>query len=93
MPPESKHPGIQSSSVKTMHPEPKRPGVQSPSVQTNSSRAQLFPYADRTVHTKYCFTTVKIKYYNVMIDGQNVFNQLVKNNLKTYDNVSKIVIG
>ena len=28
-----------------------------------------------------------------MIDGQSVFNQLVKNNLKTYDNVSKIVFG
>ena len=28
-----------------------------------------------------------------MIDGQNVFDQLVKNNLRTYDNIRKIATG
>ena len=28
-----------------------------------------------------------------MIDGQNLFNQPVKSNLRTYDNIRKIVIG
>ena len=28
-----------------------------------------------------------------MIDGQNFFNQPVKNNWRTYDNIRKIVIG
>ena len=30
---------------------------------------------DGTVHIKYYFLTVEIKDYNVMIDGQNFFNQ------------------
>ena len=29
--------------------------------------------------------------YNVMIDGRNSFDQLVKSNLKTYDNIGKTV--
>ena len=33
---------------------------------------------DRTVHTKYYLLTVEIKDCNVMIDGQNVFDQPVK---------------
>ena len=28
-----------------------------------------------------------------MIDGQNFFDQLVKNNLRTYDKIQKIAIG
>ena len=35
--------------------------------------------ADRIVHRKYFLPTVEIKDYNVMIDGQNVFDQQVKN--------------
>ena len=34
-----------------------------------------------------------IKYYNVMIDGKNVFVQLVRNNKVTYDNIRKIATG
>ena len=30
---------------------------------------------------------------NVMIDGQNLFDQPVKNNLITYDNIGKITTG
>ena len=41
----------------------------------------------RTVHTKYYFPTVEIQDYNVMIDGQNLFDQPVKYDLTTYDNI------
>ena len=44
---------------------------------------------DRTVHTQYYLPTVQMKYYNVMIDEINFFDQPVKNNL-TYDNIRKI---
>ena len=47
---------------------------------------------DRTVHAKYYLKAVEIKDYNVMMDGQNVFDQLVKNNLRTDDNIRKIAI-
>ena len=35
---------------------------------------------------------MEIKDYNVMIDGQNIFEQPVKNNLRTYNNIRKITI-
>ena len=44
---------------------------------------------DRTAHTKYYLLTVEIKDYNVMIDGQNFFDQPVKNSLITYDNIGQ----
>ena len=44
---------------------------------------------NRTVHKTNDLPTVEIK-YNVMIDGQNFFNQPVKNDLRTYDNIQKI---
>ena len=47
---------------------------------------------DRTVHTKY-LATVEIKDNNLMIDRQNFFTQPVKNNLRTYDKILKIVTG
>ena len=36
---------------------------------------------------------LEIKYYNVVIDEQNFFNQLVKNDLITYIGIRKIAIG
>ena len=45
---------------------------------------------DRTVHTKCYLPTAETKYYNAMIDEQNFFDQPVKNNLRTYDNIQKI---
>ena len=36
----------------------------------------------RTVQTKYYLPTVEIKNYNVMIDGQNFFDQPEKDNLR-----------
>ena len=46
--------------------------------------------ADRTADTKYYLLTVEVNDYNVMVDGQNFFDQSVKNNLETYDNIRKI---
>ena len=34
-----------------------------------------------------------IKDYNVMIAGRNFFDQPIKNDLNTYDNIRKIVTG
>ena len=48
---------------------------------------------DRIVHTKYHPLTVEMKDYNVMINGQNFFNQPVKIKLRTYDNIRKIATG
>ena len=48
---------------------------------------------DNKGHRKYFFPKVEIKDYNVMIDGQNVFYQLVKNDMRTFDNIQKIVTG
>ena len=41
-------------------------------------------------HKQYYLPTVEIKDYNVMIDGRNLFDQPIKNDLKTYDNIIKI---
>ena len=48
---------------------------------------------DRTVHTKCYLPTVEIKDYNVMNDGQNFFDQPVKNDLRTYDKIRKFATG
>ena len=47
----------------------------------------------RESQKQYCFPTVEIKDYNGMIDGRNFFDQPIKNDLKTYDNIRKIVTG
>ena len=44
---------------------------------------------DRTIHRKYYLPTVEIEDY-VMINGQNFFDQPVKNNLRTYNNIKKL---
>ena len=41
----------------------------------------------RENHSKDYIPTVEIKDYNVMIDGRNIFDQPIKNDLKTYDNI------
>ena len=45
---------------------------------------------DRKVHTGYYLIKVEIKDYTVMINGKNFFDQSVKNNIRTYDNIKKI---
>ena len=41
----------------------------------------------------YYLPLAEIVDYNVLIDGPNVFDQPVKNNLTTYDNIWKITTG
>ena len=49
---------------------------------------------DQTISNKrYCIPNVEIKDYNVMIDGKNVFDQPVKNDKVTYENIRKIATG
>ena len=47
----------------------------------------------RTSYKQYYLPVVQIKNYNVVIDGWNLFDQPVTNNLITYDNIQKIPIG
>ena len=44
---------------------------------------------DRTSYKGYYLPPVEIKDYKVVIDGRNIFDQPVKNNLTTYDNIRK----
>ena len=42
---------------------------------------------------QYYLPTVEVKNYNVMIGGRNFFDQPIKNDLKTYDNIRTIATG
>ena len=48
---------------------------------------------DRTSYKRYHLRRLKIKVYNVMIDGHRFFNQLAKNNLRKYDDIIKTATG
>ena len=41
----------------------------------------------RTVLAEYFLPTVETKDYNLMTHGRSLFNQQIKNDLRTYDNV------
>ena len=45
---------------------------------------------DRTSHSTYY---VEIKVYNIMINGENFFDQPIKDNKVTYENIRKIATG
>ena len=47
----------------------------------------------RESHSTYYLPKVEIKYYNVMIDGKNVFDQPINSMAETYENIRKITIG
>ena len=47
----------------------------------------------RTSSKRYYLPNVEIKDYNVMIDGKNFFDQPVKNDKVTYENIRKIATG
>ena len=49
--------------------------------------------AQRTSNKKYYLPNVEIKDCNVMIDGKNFFDQLVKNDNVMYENIRKIATG
>ena len=48
---------------------------------------------DRTSNEQYYLPTVEMKDYNIMINGENFFDQPIKNNKVTYDNIRKIATG
>ena len=48
---------------------------------------------DRTSHSTYYLPKVEIKDCNVMIDGENVFDQPINSMTKTYKNIRKIATG
>ena len=45
--------------------------------------------AQRKVHSGYYLTNVEIRNYNVMINGENFFDQPMKDNKVTYENIRK----
>ena len=44
-------------------------------------------------HKQYNLPTVEIKDYNVMINGRNFFDQPIKDDFKTFDDMRKISTG
>ena len=48
---------------------------------------------DRTSDDEYYLPTVEIKDYNIVINGENFFDQPIKNNKVTYENIRKIATG
>ena len=49
--------------------------------------------AQRTSHSGYYLPNVEIKDYKIMINGENFFDQPIKNNKVTYKNIRKIATG
>ena len=49
--------------------------------------------AQRTSNKRYYLPNVEIKDYNAMIDGKNFFDQPVKNDKVTYENIRKVATG
>ena len=47
----------------------------------------------RTSHSSYYLPKVGIKDYNIMINGENLFDQPIKNNKVAYENIRKIATG
>ena len=47
---------------------------------------------NRTSSDEYYLPTVEIKDYNILINGENVFDLPIKNNKVTYENIRKIAI-
>ena len=45
---------------------------------------------DRATRRGYYLPKVKVKDYNVMINGTQFFDQSINNNTKTYENIRKI---
>ena len=47
----------------------------------------------RTSHTAPYLPKLEIKSYNVMINGENLFDQPIRDNKVTYENIRKIATG
>ena len=50
-------------------------------------------YVNRKWYTKYYLLRLEIKDYHFVIDGQSLFDQSLKNNLRTYVNIWKFPTG
>ena len=48
---------------------------------------------NRTSHNTYHLPTVEIKDYNIIINGEKFFDQPIKDNKVTYENIRKITMG
>ena len=60
------------------------------------NRLFVLSFEDKNVqesYKRYFLPTVEIKDYNVMINGRNFFDQPVKSDLRTSDNIRKIATG
>ena len=60
------------------------------------NRLYLLAFEDdgqRTAHDSYYLPIVEMKDYNIMINGEKFFDQPIKNNKVTYENIRKIAIG
>ena len=56
----------------------------------------VLSFEDSTVresYKQYFLPSLEVKDYNVRINGRDLFDQSVKNDLRTYDNILKITIG
>ena len=47
----------------------------------------------RTSHSDYYFPKVMLKYYNIIINGKNFFDQPINNDKITYENIRKLCTG
>ena len=57
-----------------------------------ASRLFILSFEDNSVgtgHTGYCFLKVEVKDYNIKIYVRNLFDQSVKNDIRTYENIRK----
>ena len=48
---------------------------------------------NRKSHSTYYLPKVEVKYYNVMTDGKNFFDQPINSDIRTYENIRKITTG
>ena len=78
-----------------MHRNPNLNHLIKPSFQgVNRPFVLGFENDDQSTSNKgYYIPNIEIKDYNVMIDGKKFFEQSVKNNKVTYENIRKIATG
>ena len=67
--------------------EPSFQGIKRPFVLAFENDTQ------RRSSKSYYLANVEIKNYNFVINGENVFDQPIKDNKVTYENIRKIAIG
>ena len=48
---------------------------------------------ERNSHTKYFLPRVNITNYNVLIDGRNIYDQPINNQIKQYEEILKTATG